>query len=74
MINVTMEQYPTSKRHLAKKNNGWRPFLISINKHESNDRQYTWDIGTKLKSIIDKVANVGLEYSYDNFGNPTKPR
>jgi len=41
---------------------------ISINQRESSKRQYTWGTGSKLKSIIDNVANMGLEYSYD-IGN-----
>jgi len=45
---------------------------ISINQRESSKRQYTWGIRSKLKSIIDDVANMGLEYSYDSFGNPQK--
>ena len=45
---------------------------ISINQREISKRQYTWGTGSKLKSIIDNVANMGLEYSYDSFGNPQK--
>jgi YD repeat-containing protein len=43
---------------------------VSIDKRESNDRRYTWDTGDKLKSVIDGIAKVGTEYSYDGFGNP----
>ncbi len=30
---------------------------------------YTWDIGNRIKSIVDKVTKIGLEYSYDKYGN-----
>jgi len=45
---------------------------VSINQRESSKRQYAWGTGSKLKSIIDNVANMGLEYTYDNFSNPQK--
>jgi YD repeat-containing protein len=35
-----------------------------------DSRKKGWGIGSKLEKILDKVANIGLEYSYDNFGNP----
>lgn len=43
---------------------------VRINERESSRRQYKWETGGKLKSIIDSISNMGLEYSYDKFGIP----
>jgi len=36
---------------------------ISIDKRESSRRQYQWENGDQLKSIIDSISNMGVEYS-----------
>lgn len=43
---------------------------INIDNHESRRRQYCWEPGDKLKSIIDSISGIGLEYSYDSYGIP----
>jgi RHS repeat-associated protein len=42
---------------------------VSIDSRETSRRQYTWGMAGKLTGIIDSIASIGLEYSYDSYGN-----
>ena len=43
---------------------------LAINNRESRRRQYQWNHGDKLESVIDKTQKMRVEYSYDSFGIP----
>ena len=42
---------------------------LRISHRESSNRQYKWENGDQIKSIIDSISNMGAEYSYGKHGN-----
>ena len=48
--------------------------MVSIGIRESRRRKYYWETGDQLKSVIDKISGLRLEYTYDSFGVPEAER
>jgi len=44
--------------------------VASVGNCAIRQRKYNWSSGDRIKSVIDDISNLGLEYSYDNYGVP----